>query len=281
VITSPITIRPLTTAIGAEILGVDLREPLDDDTYALIRRTFNERGVVFFRDQHVNPEQCLAFGRRFGPLTKSTIAKQLVDGYADLQLMRKAEGSTVVEGGEWHTDQSFRPLPIMGTVLVAKQIPSTGGDTMFGNMSLAFETLSEGLKQTLRGLRAVHTNEHRAQQIARRAELNAGKPPDQWVLPDEFVHPVVGRHPETGRDVLYVNPTYTVRFAGWTTAESEPLLRVLYAHASKPEFTCRFRWEDGSIAFWDNRQCWHYAVNDYPGGVRAHHRMMVEGPFLQ
>jgi taurine dioxygenase len=281
VIATSIVVKPVTTAIGAEVLGVDLREPLDDETYALIRRTFNERGVVFFRDQHINAEQCLAFGRRFGPLTKSTLAKELVDGYADLQLMRKAEGSKVVEGGEWHTDQSFRPVPIMGTVLVAQKIPAFGGDTMFGNMSLAFDTLSDGLKQTLRGLRALHTTEFRPQQIVRRAEMNAGKPPQEWTLHEEFVHPVVGRHPETGREVLYVNPTYTTRFDGWTEAESAPLLRVLFAHATKPEFTCRFRWEDGSIAFWDNRQCWHYAVNDYPGGVRAHHRMMVEGPFLQ
>ncbi len=280
-ITSPVVVKPLTTAVGAEILGVDLSRPVDAETYALVRRTFNEHGVVFFRDQHLTPDQCLEFGRRFGPLTKSTIAKQLVDSHPDLQLMRKAEGATVVEGGEWHTDQSFRPIPIMGTMLVGKLIPSVGGDTLFASMAVAFEALDAGLKDTLRGLRAVHTNEHRPQQIARRNELNAGKPPGEWVLPEEAVHPVVARHPDNGREVLYVNPTYTVRFEGWTIAQSEPLLRVLFDHARRPEFQCRFHWEDGSIAFWDNRQCWHYAVNDYPGGVRAHHRMMVEGPFLQ
>jgi taurine dioxygenase len=281
VIASPVIVRPVTTAIGAEILGVDLRRPLDDETYALVRRAYNERGVVFFRDQQLDAEACLAFGRRFGPLTTSNIAAHLVDGYDDLQLMRKAEGATVVNGGEWHTDQSFRPLPVMGTFLIARQVPSYGGDTLFANMAAAFDALSEGLKHTLRGLRAVHTNAHREQQIARRAELNAGKAPDETVLPDEAVHPVVGHHPESGREVLYLNHTYTVRFEGWTQAESEPLLRMLFAHATKPEFTCRFRWEEGSIAFWDNRQCLHYAVNDYPGGHRAHHRLMVEGPFLQ
>jgi taurine dioxygenase len=279
-ITSPVVIKPLTTAVGAEILGVDLSRPLDDETCALVRATLNAHGVVFFRDQDLDPDACLAFGRRFGELTKSTIAKQLVDSHPDLQLMRKPEGATVVEGGEWHTDQSFRPKPILGTVLVAKQIPSVGGDTLFASMAAAFDALDDAVKDTLRGMRAVHTNEHRAQQIARRNELNAGKPPSEWVMPEEAVHPVVGRHPENGREVLYVNPTYTVRFEGWTIAQSEPLLRVLFDHAKRPEFQCRFHWADGSIAFWDNRQCWHYAVNDYPGGVRAHHRMMVEGPFL-
>jgi taurine dioxygenase len=275
-----VIVKPVTTAVGAEILGVDLRRPLDEETFELIRRTYNERGVVFFRDQDINSEQCLAFGRRFGPLTVSTIAKHLVDGYGDLQLMRKSEGAKVVNGGEWHTDQSFRAHPTMGTVLVARQIPPAGGDTCFASMTAAFDALSDGLKQTLRGLRAVHTNEFREQQIARRAEINTGKPPEQWVQPDEAVHPVVGRHPETGREVLYVNPTYTVRFEGWTIPESAPLLRTLFEHAAKPEFACRFRWAEGSIAFWDNRQTWHYAVNDYAGGTRAHHRMMVEGPFL-
>lgn len=280
-IANPVLVNPVSAAVGAEILGIDLRRPLDDATFALIRRTYNERGVVFFRDQVVTSEECLAFGRRFGPLTVSTIAKHLVDGYGDLQLMRKAEDAKVVNGGEWHTDQSFRAHPTMGTVLVARQIPDYGGDTCFASMTAAFEALSDGLKQTLRGLRAVHTNEFREQQIARRAEINAGKPPEAWVQPDEAIHPVVGRHPETGREVLYVNPTYTVRFEGWTMAESAPLLRFLFEHAAKPEFVCRFRWREGSIAFWDNRQTWHYAVNDYPGGTRAHHRMMVEGPFLQ
>jgi taurine dioxygenase len=273
------TVTPVTTAVGAEIRGVDLSGPLDDETLALIRQTYNERGVVFFRDQRLDSEQFLALGRSFGPLTMTPMAN-FVEGYADLQEVRKNEGDAAVNGDDWHSDQSHRQHPIMGTMYLARKVPDVGGDTSFVSMSAAFEALSEGLKQTLRGLRALHTNAYREQQIKRRAEMNSGKAPGEMIAPDEAIHPVVGRHPETGREVLFVNPTYTVCFDGWTKAESEPLLRLLFAHVTKPEFSCRFRWGVGSLAFWDNRQCLHRATNDYPGGTRAHNRLMVEGPFL-
>jgi len=259
-ISSSITVRPLTTAIGAEILGVDISRPLDEETYALIRRAFNERGVVFFRDQHASEEEFAAFGRRFGPLTISKVAHPL-EGSLDLGLIYKREEAERNYGNHWHTDQAARTVPVMGSMLIARRVPSAGGDTLFVNMAAAFEALSDGLKHTLRGLRALQSR------------------PDAAV--ESAIHPVVGRHPETGREVLYVNPHYTKAIDGWTTAESDPLLKTLYAHALRPEFQCRFRWEVGSIAFWDNRQCWHYAVDDYPGGERLHHRLMVEGPFLQ
>jgi taurine dioxygenase len=278
VLTSPLTIHPVTSAIGAEILGVDLSRPLDDETYALIRRTYNERGVVFFREQELDPQAFLAFGARFGTPTQSKLYPHKVAGFEDLQTILKAEGAERNNGGSWHTDQSFRPQPIMGTGLVARKVPSAGGDTMFVSTAAAFDALSDALKQTLRGLRAVHSNAHLEVQTKRRAELEAT---GRAVAPEEAVHPVVGRHPESGREVLYVNPFYTVRFAGWTQAESRPLLETLFAHALRPEFQCRFRWRVGSVAFWDNRQTWHYAVNDYPGGERVMHRFMVDGPFLR
>jgi taurine dioxygenase len=274
----PLTINPVTTAVGAEILGVDLAQPLDDETFALIRQTYVDRGALFFRGQRLDSDRFIAFARRFGPLTCSNMKQYAVDGYDEIEEVRKNEGDPAVNGGEWHTDQSFRATPIMGTMLVARKVPPYGGDTIFVNMAAAFDALSEGLKRTLRGLRAVHTNAHRPMQIKKQAEMAAAG----HVVPfDEVVHPVVGRHPENRREVLYVNRTYTVRFEGWTAAESEPLLRHLFAHITKPEFGCRFRWDDGSLAFWDNRQCQHYAVNDYPGGTRSHHRLMVEGPFLE
>jgi taurine dioxygenase len=280
-IAASIGISPVTTAIGAEIAGVDLSRPLDDETYALIRTTYNERGVVFFRDQQLDPEQFQAFGRRFGTLTKSKLYPHKVAGYDELQEILKEEGATRNNGGNWHTDQSFRAVPVMGTALVARRLPSSGGDTIFVSMAAAFDALSEGLKETLRGLRALHTNAHLDVPKQRRAELSAGKSAADVVPPDEAIHPVVGRHPESGREVLYVNPFYTLRFDGWTTAESAGLLRYLGQHATKPEFQCRFHWKIGSVAFWDNRQCLHLAVNDYPGGERSLHRFMVEGPFLQ
>ncbi len=279
-ITSPLTIKPVTTAIGAEISGVDLSRPLDDETYALIRQTYNERGAIFFRNQSLDTEDFRSFGRRFGALTPSKLYPYRVDGHDDLQVILKEEGATTNNGGQWHTDQSFRAHPIMGTGLVARKVPRSGGDTMFINMSAAYDALSDGLKETLRGLRAVHTNDSE-KQSKRRAELNRGKAPHEMILAEEAIHPVVGRHPETQRSVLYVNPHYTSRFEGWTKAESAPLLRVLFDHAEKPEFGCRFHWEVGSVAFWDNRTVLHYAVNDYPGGERVMHRFMVEGPFLR
>jgi taurine dioxygenase len=268
----PITVRPLTTAIGAEIFGVDLSR-LDDETFDFIRRTYNERGVIFFRDQELDAEQFLALGRRFGPLTQSKIAR-LLEGTPDLDLIRKEEDATRNYGNQWHTDQAYREVPVMGTMLLARQVPAAGGDTMFISMAAAFDALSDGLKQTLRGLRAIHSTVNSQRQAERRVELGLGPP-------DEAIHPVVGRHPVTDREVLYVNPHYALRFEGWTVDESRPLLQYLYAHAQRPEFQCRFRWEVGSLAFWDNRQCLHYAVNDYPGGERMHHRLMVEGPFLR
>jgi taurine dioxygenase len=279
VITHPPTVKPFTTAIGAEISGVDLSRPLDEETYALIRRTYCERGVIFFRDQSLDAEQFQAFGRRFGALTQSKLYPHRVAGHDDLQEILKEAGADTNNGGQWHADQSFRQHPIMGTALVARKVPRSGGDTAFINMSAAFDALSPGLKQTLRTLRAVHTNDSE-KQTKRRAELNAGRKPEDMIHAEEATHPVVGRHPETGRDVLYVNHHYTKRIEGWTEAESRPLLAMLFAHAEKPEFGCRFHWEVGSVAFWDNRTVLHYAVNDYPGGERVMHRFMAEGPFL-
>lgn len=228
--------------------------------------------MIFFRDQELDEQQFLAFGRRFGRLTQSKVA-QLLEGTSDLDLIRKEEDAERNYGNHWHTDQAYRDVPVMGTMLIARQMPASGGDTLFTSMSAAFETLSDGLKETLRGLRGVHSTVNSQRQAERRATLGieAG---------DEAIHPVVGRHPETGREVLYVSPHYTIRFDGWTHAESEPLLRTLFAHALRPEFQCRLRWTVGTVALWDNRQTWHYAVNDYPGGTRLHHRLMVEGPFL-
>jgi taurine dioxygenase len=279
-IASPLRVKPVTTNIGAEILDIDLSAPIDEATFAQIRATYFERGVIFFRGQTLDDDEFQAFGRRFGGLTQSRLYPHKVAGHDDLQVILKEAGSNANNGGIWHSDQSFRKHPIMGTGLIARKVPPSGGDTAFTNMSAAFDALSDGLKHTLRGMRAFHTNDTPKQSL-RRAELNAGKPESEHIKPDEAIHPVVLRHPETGREVLYVNEHYTVRFDGWTKAESEPLLRYLFAHSLRPEFGCRFTYEVGSMAIWDNRTVLHYAVNDYPGGERVLHRFMCEGPFLR
>jgi taurine dioxygenase len=272
-LTHPLTITPITTALGVEIAGVDLSRPLEPAELALIRKAYCEHGAVFFRDQPIDSDAYLAFARQFGPITFSKVGTG-IDGHNEIGIIWKDEGAHDNLGSHWHTDQACREVPVMGTMLIARKIPASGGDTMFVNMTAAFDALSEGVKQTLRPLRGVQSNLSSARHVARRAQMGVASG-------DESVHPVVGKHPETGRETLFVNPTYTVRFDGWTEAESKPLLEMLFAHALRPEFGLRFRWSVGTIGFWDNRQCWHYAVNDYPGGERILHRVMVEGPFLQ
>lgn len=263
-------IRPLTDALGAEIFGVDLARALTPAQRTRIRGAFNKYGVVFFRDQPLSAGEFLDFTRTIGELAPST-AMPPVEGYAPLHMITKEEpDQDWVIGGHWHTDQSFREAPVMGTILIAREVPESGGDTLFVNMALAFETLSTGLKQTLRGLRAFHQLPSRQQQIYKEGSIYQG-------TREEATHPVVIRHPENGREVLYVNPHYTRHIEGWTREESMAFLAPIYEHALQPAFSCRFRWRQHSIALWDNRQTWHLAINDYGAKTRIMHRLMIQG----
>jgi taurine dioxygenase len=273
-----IEIRPLSAHTGAEIHGVDLREPLADEDYHEIRGALNNFGVIFFRDQQLDRTQQLAFARRFGPIYSSenrvhAKGDDLVSG------MVKTPDQTRNIGGNWHTDQSFVDVPPLGSVLVARELPSIGGDTLFANMFAAYETLSDGLKEALEGMRAHHSKYqcYETDQPDRQLDPAVKRKLFNDLQGAEAVHCVICRHPESGRKFLYVNPTYTVRFEGWSEEESTPLLQYLYRHTSRPENTCRFHWELGSMAFWDNRSTWHYALNDYPGMRRAMNRVTVEG----
>jgi len=181
-------------------------------------------------------------------------------------------------GNGWHTDHSYDEAPALGSMLYAREVPRTGGDTLFASMYVAYDALSDGLKSTLEGLKALHSSRHvfGPAAAARRGDL-AGRIRNADLATQDAVHPVVIRHPDTRRRALYVNPGFTVRFDGWTDEESRPLLDYLYRHAVRPEFTCRFQWREGSLAFWDNRSTWHYAVNDYQGERRLLHRITIEG----
>ena len=263
-----IDVRPVTGNVGAEIHGVDLRGDLDDGTVRQIRQALVAHGVVFFRDQPIDAQRYVRFARAFGPVTMpSSGIIPPVRGSAEIAEVRKEPGQARNVGGSWHTDQVYRELPSWGTMLLARRVPPHGGDTLFASLAAAFDALSEGLRRTLETLGAVHSN------AAVQARMKTGRAPD----PD-VVHPVVIRHPESGRKVLYVNPAYTIRFDGWTEAESRPLLEFLFQHGQRPEFACRFRWAEGSLAFWDNYQTWHFAVNDYAAGDRVMHRIVVNGP---
>ena len=272
-------IRPITGALGAEILGVDLAAGVDDETFERIRRTFLEHGVIVIRDQDLAPEQHLAAARRFGKINVNRFFTP-VDDHPEVAEVRKEPEQKQNIGSRWHTDHSYDGAPALGSMIYALEVPPVGGDTLFANMSLAYETLSDGMKALLSKLEAVHSSRHvfgpgyKANPDVSDRFRNA----EQAV--QDAVHPVVIRHPDTGRKVLYVNPTFTVRFSGWTEEESRPLLDYLYAHSAKPEFSCRVQWREGSLGLWDNRATWHMALNDYPGHRRLMHRVTIEGTAL-
>lgn len=268
-----VTVRPIAGALGAEIGGVDLSEPLPERTVTAIRDALLEHLVVFFRDQNIAPARHLAFARCFGTPIEYPMVEG-IDGYPQIVEVAKLEHETVNFGGVWHSDTTYTEEPPMGAILVARELPPYGGDTLFANMYLAYETLSEGLRGMLDGLRAVNSSAKGAAAATRAARVaDSGKPN----APLEAVHPVVRTHPETGRKALYVNVGHTVRFEGMTEDESRPLLDYLFAHQIQPEFTCRFQWRPGSIAFWDNRAAQHNPVNDYHGFRRIMHRISLAG----
>ena len=269
-----LTIAPVAGALGAEISGIDLSAPLSDRTIAALRRAWLDHLVIFFRDQTLSPAQFLAFGRRFGDVIEYPFVRGLAD-YPEIIPVLKLEHEHVNFGGVWHSDTAYLDVPPMASMLVAREIPPFGGDTLFANMYLAYDTLSDAMKRMLEGLVAINSS---AKADASRTREDRMKDSAREVKKD-FVagHPVVRRHPETGRRALYVNVAHTVRFEGMTDEESAPLLDFLFRHQIRPEFTCRFRWRPGSIAFWDNRCAQHNAINDYRGYRRLLHRLTLAG----
>jgi taurine dioxygenase len=268
-------IRPLAGAIGAEIAGIDLARELDSDTVAAIRKVWLDHLVIFFRDQELPPARLLALGRRFGEPIEYPFVKG-IDGFPEITPVIKLEHERVNFGGLWHSDTTYLEIPPTGTMLVAREVPPFGGDTLFANMYLAYETLSPGMRRLLDGLVAVNSSAKADTTKTREDRMRDGARNDAHA---EYVaeHPVVRTHPETGKQALYINGGHTVRFKGMTEEESEPLLRFLFAHQTRPEFTCRFRWEQGSLALWDNRCVQHNPINDYHGFRRVMHRVTLAG----
>ncbi|HEX3918139.1 MAG TPA: TauD/TfdA family dioxygenase [Caulobacteraceae bacterium] len=269
-------IRPVGGALGAEIGGVDLGVDLPDETIAELRAAFVRHQVIFFRDQYLSPEQQVRLGYRFGPLNIHPYVAGM-PGHPEVMEVIKEPQDRVNFGGGWHSDMSFLEHPSIGSILHAVEVPEVGGDTLFSSQAAAFEALSPALQRTLEGLRAVHSaareyssRGHSAQQRQSMSVVEAEG------AVGEFVHPVVLVHPESGRKALYVNPAFTVRFEGWRERESKPLLDYLFQHCRYEAFTCRFHWETGSVAFWDNRSVWHFALNDYPGQRRHMRRVTVD-----
>ncbi|HZT49838.1 MAG TPA: TauD/TfdA family dioxygenase [Hyphomicrobiaceae bacterium] len=279
-----IEVRPVAGALGAEIGGADLSR-LDDDTFAEIKAAWLEHLVIFFRNQRITPEQQIAFARRFGDIHHHPFMKGM-DEYPDILEIIKEEGDTKAFGEVWHTDQMFNPRPAKATILYAKETPDAGGDTLFANMYLAYEALSEPMKAMLNGVRTFNVGDRRrlgrTGETAAREGRYAGNPKMAAKVRDpgdtvtEAIHPLVRTHPETGRKALYIS-NHTQTLAGFKDAEARPIIEFLRAHAVEPEFTCRFRWQVGSLAIWDNRCTQHRALNDYPGKRRRMHRITIAG----
>lgn len=269
-------IRPTSPVVGAEILGIDLSQGPSREEIAEIREALMSNGVIFFRDQELTPEQLIAFAECFGPINVNRFFRA-VDGYPEIAEVRKEPEQTTNIGGRWHTDHSYDTSPALGSILLAREVPAAGGDTMFASMHHAYMALSDGMKSTLETLKAVHSSRHVFGEGTYYTKGTAGRIGNADQATQDAVHPVVIRHPETGRKTLYVNAGFTTHFQGWTVDESKSLLDYLYAHASRPEFQTRFQWRKGSIAFWDNRATWHFAVNDYHGERRLMHRITIEG----
>jgi taurine dioxygenase len=275
-------IRPLSGHTGAEILGVDLAQPLDPAVVAEIRATLLQWKVVFFRDQHITQEQHIAFGRQFGEVTPAhpTLPAAfpehpeilLLDNQAYAKAEKDGQGPSIEN--RWHTDVTFVPNPPMGSILRGLVVPPYGGDTQWTNLVTAYETLSSPLRRLCDELHAVH---HNFLPI-KRGELSAALK-EQFQSKDiRSVHPVVRVHPETGEKALFVNPNFTSHIQELSRKEGARVLELLYEHLASPTFTCRFRWEPGSIAFWDNRATCHLVPTDVPAGMhRSMQRITLAG----
>ena len=272
-----ITIQP-QGAIGAEIHDVDLND-LSEATLAELRIAYAQYGVLFFRDQQLTPEAHIELAQHWGKININRFFTP-VENYPQIAEVRKEPDQKYNVGGGWHTDHSYDQIPALGSLLYAKEVPSHGGDTLFAGCGVAFDNLSEGMKDTLRSLRAVHSSRHVFGESASVPNDMSDMFGNADQATQDAVHPVVIRHPLSGREMLYVNPGFTTHIEGWTVQESAPLLQFLYGHIARPEHTCRFHWQPGALAFWDNRATWHFAVNDYHGERRLMHRITVEGEAL-
>ena len=274
----PLTVRPLSHALGAEIAYVDLGQPLSNAEFDQIHRTFLEKGILLFRDQEITREQHIAFSRRFGELDNhDSLPRDRHPDYPELLLVTnipKENGQpsdSKYTGQQWHSDLSFTPVPSLGSLLRGITIPPVGGDTMFTNMYRAYDTLSDGMKKLLEGLHAIHTGSRKI------VDLSSDRATEQKKLNPPIAQPVVRVHPETGRKALYIGDKVSC-FVGMTEEESRPLIEYLVKHATRPQFVYRHQWRANDIVLWDNRCTMHIALGDYEDGeIRHLERTTVKG----
>ncbi len=268
-------IKPYSEGCGALVTNVQLADASDEQVEA-IREAFVRHGVVFFRDQSLSPEQHLKFARRIGEIVVNKFFMPIPE-IPEIAEVRKEKGQQMNIGGGWHTDHSYDVEPALGSILVARTLPDAGGDTWFANLAAAYDALPEGTRQKLETLRARHSNRHIYGEDGFYAQTDLSDRLNGQDAVGEATHPVVIDHPESGRKILYVNPAFTGEIEGMAREEAKELLEFLYQHAVQEAFVCRFSWEPGSVALWDNRSTWHFAQNDYQGQERLMHRITLAG----
>ncbi|MGZ0188579.1 MAG: TauD/TfdA dioxygenase family protein [Alphaproteobacteria bacterium] len=276
-----ITVRPVSGALGAEIGDVDLGN-LNEETFAEVRQAFLDHQVIFFREQTISPEQQVAFAKRFGGIHFHPYMKGM-DAHPEILEIIKEPGDSYTFGAAWHTDQMFNPEPAMATMLYAHESPSVGGDTMFSSMYKAHDGLSEAMRNLLKTVRTFNVGDRfkqmsggssRADRYKGNAKM-ASSIRDPGNVVTEAHHPLFRTHPETGKAALYIG-SHTQGLEGMRAEEADPIIDYLRKHSIRPEYLCRFRWEPGSIALWDNRCVQHYAVPDY-NERRRMHRITIAG----
>lgn len=268
-------ITQTSNAVGAEVTGVQLKD-LDDAGVRELMAAFADNGALFIRDQALAPQDQIALAERFGPININRFFRP-VDGHPQIAEVLKEPDQRQNIGGGWHTDHSYDDIPARCSLLYAIDVPACGGDTLFAGMGAAFDALSPTFQALLRTLQAEHSSRHVFGAAGAAAAEIGDRLGNADAAMQDAVHPVVVAHPDTGRPLLYVNPAFTRKIVGWHDSESDMLLQFLYQHAMQPEFHTRLQWQPGTLAIWDNRATWHYALNDYHGQRRYLHRVTVEG----
>jgi taurine dioxygenase len=264
-------VRPLSPIIGAEIGGLDLARPLGDATVAGVRAALNEYHVLFFRDQELAPAQQAEFAAQFGIVT---------EGHPVIPAIEENEKVLAIDSREdranwWHTDVTFLREPALASILYMVEAPAVGGDTMWASLQDAYDGLAEPVRAMCDRLVAIHFDPWFAADVDARGGYRWNGEWHEKLLP--ALHPVVRTHPENGRNGLFVNQQFTQTILGLSKNESNAILEMLYRHCQQPEYTCRFRWRAGSVAFWDNRATLHYALDDYGQAPRFAHRVTLRG----
>lgn len=275
--TTDIKVERVAGAMGAVMTGVDLSSEPSNATVAAVREALVEHQVVFIRDQELDAPGLVRVARLLGELNIYPFVEGLADAPEIFEIL-KAEEDNRNFGGGWHSDSTYLDEPPAFTMLYAKEVPAVGGDTLYANTYLAYESLSPGLQETLRTLDGVNSAAlggagGRAKITSENSAMKRQNMIDADTI--EAIHPIVAKHPDTGRRALYLNRAHTIRFDGMTAEESKPMINYLADRSVRPDFTCRMRWEVGTLGIWDNRCTQHYALNDYPGQRRRMWRATV------